>query len=460
MQKLKHNIKLFSNGGFTIIEALVVLSIFSIILVTFYSTFTLGTQYIIDAKNRLGAVSLANQKMEIIRNIQYDDIGTLTGVPQGVLDDDYYENVNTVNYRVKTDISYVDDTFDSTVDDTDVIPTDYKTVRVTILWGDESSSRRAYLLSDFVPPGVETSAGGGTLRVNVIDTSGNGISGASVNISSASEGINISTSTDSAGSVLRPGMPAANDYVVSVSKEDYESVTTLPVSPDSDYDPVIDQNATVIEGSLNIKSIVIDPLSDIRIKTEDPFGNAVSDIDFNLTGGRYLGVNVSGGIPGFDEYNYLQDLTTNSSGEESVDNVSPGEYTFTLSADDSVDYEFFKVDSGSDIEIDSFALNAGILLNVKAILLDRLVNSVAVSVTSLDDESPIEGASVNLKNVALSYDTTLITDKYGKVYFPESATPLVADSYELSISATGYDDSNSTVSVSGLEVVDEVLTSN
>ena len=38
--------------AFTLIEALTVLFIFSLITVTFYSVFSLGTRYIQDAKNR------------------------------------------------------------------------------------------------------------------------------------------------------------------------------------------------------------------------------------------------------------------------------------------------------------------------------------------------------------------------------------------------------------------------
>lgn len=450
MQKLKHNIKLFSQKGFTLIEALVVLSIFSIILVTFYSTFTLGTQYIIDAKNRLGAVSLANQKMEIVRNLQYDDIGTLTGVPQGVLDDDYYENVNAVSYHVKTDISFVDDDFDG-IEGVDVVATDYKTVRISILWGDEAASRQVFLLSDFVPPGIETNIGGGTLRVNVIDTPANGLSDVAVNISSVSNGINISTSTDSSGTVLRPGMPAGNDYVISVSKENYESITTLPLSPDSDYDPVADQNASVIEGSLNIKSIIIDLLANINIATEDLFGNPIPNISFNLSGGRLVGNNISEGMPGALEYNYNEDLSTDLNGEKNIDDVSPGSYVFTL-PDEIEGYEFYEMIPNDDIDSDTFVADPGSDIGVKAILMDESFDSLFVSVSDIDSGTAVEGAEVHLVNNLLGYDVSLTTDKFGKVYFPQNETPLAKDSYELSVSADGFNDDNSTISIDGLNM--------
>jgi prepilin-type N-terminal cleavage/methylation domain-containing protein len=52
--------------GFTLIEALTVLFILAVVVMTFYETWNLGTKYIINTKNRFGATALANQKMETI----------------------------------------------------------------------------------------------------------------------------------------------------------------------------------------------------------------------------------------------------------------------------------------------------------------------------------------------------------------------------------------------------------
>jgi prepilin-type N-terminal cleavage/methylation domain-containing protein len=65
-------------SGFTLIEALVVLFVVSLITLTFYETWNLGTKHIANAKYRLGATALANQQMEIIRSLIFDDIGTVS----------------------------------------------------------------------------------------------------------------------------------------------------------------------------------------------------------------------------------------------------------------------------------------------------------------------------------------------------------------------------------------------
>ena len=52
--------------GFTLIEALLVLFIFSLIAVTFYSLFSVGTKHILESKFRLGATAVANERMESV----------------------------------------------------------------------------------------------------------------------------------------------------------------------------------------------------------------------------------------------------------------------------------------------------------------------------------------------------------------------------------------------------------
>ncbi len=439
---------MLNKSGFTFIESLVLLFIFSIIVVSFYSVFSLGTRHIIESKNRLGAISLANQKMEIIRNLEYNNVGTEGGIPNGPIDPDEYETVNTMNFHILTDIRYYDDSYDGILDGTpdDNIPTDYKIAKVIVKWGEETDSQQVYLVATFAPPGMETSAGGGTLRINIIDSSALGIANANIHLFNSGTGVDLNTLTDSTGSILFPGTPAGSDYEISVSKSGYESVSTLAVSPASPYNPVTDEHASVVIDSLNVKSIIIDPLSNINISTTDPLNDNIGDITFTLIGGRILGTKVADGKTG---YNYEQDLNTNSSGEKSISDISPGTYEFMLRDASDTNYTFIKMDPGDDISSNKFVLNSGTTLDIKAILADNSVNSLIILVSDVEG-SIIEGASAQLKNDLLGYDVTLTTDKYGKAYFPDTSAPLQNDSYNLTVSAAGFNDDHSTITINGL----------
>ena len=148
---------ILSRKGFTLIEAMVFLFLFSIISVVFFQVYVVGSHMIIDSKNRLGATALANQKMEIIRSIAYGSIGTkhwngsawVFGIPGGDLLEDETVNVNTTQYSVHTFVQYVDDAFDG-VAPADVIPTDYKRVRVTVSWGNEGTDQTVAVFGNYI----------------------------------------------------------------------------------------------------------------------------------------------------------------------------------------------------------------------------------------------------------------------------------------------------------------------
>jgi hypothetical protein len=72
-------------------------------------------------------------------------------------------------------------------------------------------------------------------------------------------------------------------------------------------------------------------------------------------------------------------------------------------------------------------------------------NSLLVSVKDNSSGQPIFSANVRLFNAGLNYDQSLLTDESGQAFF----LPLSSASYTLVVGATGYQNSTSTVSVSG-----------
>ncbi|GBE16499.1 hypothetical protein BMS3Abin15_00320 [bacterium BMS3Abin15] len=441
--------------GFTLIEALALLFIFSVVVVTFYSVFTLGMSHIIESKKRLGAVSIANQKIEIIRNLAYDNIGIEDGIPDGPIDSDEYETVDKITYHVLTDIKYYDDPFDGTQGGSpnDDIPNDYKVARVTVKWGQELTRQEVFLASTFVPPGRETNAGGGTLAINIINSSGGGVPSVDISLTNGEVGVDLDTVTDSEGNLLLPGAPASmNKYEIGLSKNGYETIVTMPPYPGTAYNPT-DEHASVIEGLLNVKAIIMDPLSDINITTIDPLDIAIGDVSFSLIGGRTLGTDIDTGDP---IYNYDEDLTSDSGGAENVDDVSPGTYQFTLTGNSETDYKLFKMDPGDDLENSKFILDPGSSLDINAVIADKSIPSLIVTVKD-DAGGSVEEASVSLVNTTHGYDVTLETDKYGTVYFPDNTANLENDDYDISISATGFSDENGTVTINDLTEEEFVL---
>lgn len=425
--------------GFTLIESLVFLFIFALIATTFFQTYIVTTRAIIASKNRLGATALANQRMEIIRSIDYTSIGTkhwngtawVYGIPAGDLIEEEDVSVNTTLYHVDTFVQYVDDTLDNQ-SPTDTIPTDYKRVRVTVSWGSRSADETIALFGNFSPNGIESASSGGVLSINVLNAAGVGVSGANVRIQRASASIDTTATTDSSGNITLPGTPAGSQaYTITVSKSGYYGANTFPAYPTTAYNPV-DVHATVVANVLNQHSIVMDREASIKLSTEDPLGVDVPSIGFTLTGGRLLGTNPTTSAA---VYGFTSTSTTDTSGEKTYSNQSYGQYTLTVP--DTSTYKFWKV-TPETTAVNLMDITPGTNADMKVIMVPTSTIGLLLTIANNANGLPISGASVKLTNTTAGYAVTKTTDVFGMVYFPDSSTPLVAGSYDVEITASGF----------------------
>ncbi|HRY82723.1 MAG TPA: hypothetical protein P5232_03435 [Candidatus Moranbacteria bacterium] len=432
------NSKFWKNSGFTLIEALVLLFIFSLITTTFYQVTSVGTRYIIFSKNRLGATALANEKMEIARNLKYDDVGIQGGACAGNIpqDEDIFENGKT--YHVHTLAAYVDDSFDGTLGGhpSDTAYKDYKLLKITVSWGSEGSADygSVFLLSRFVPAGLETATSGdGILSINIFSDQddGAGVSGATVKVENSDLDFSETRQTDDTGNVMIVGAKESiQRYKITVSKSDYEEdIETMPPYPDTDYNPV-DTHASVVAGALNVTNIAFNKTADLKIKTQDYFGTAIPNINFTLKGGRIKGT--SADSPFASIYNLDKIDQTNSSGEKNYDSISPGGYDFEVAGSVS-GYKLIGTDPAPPLSLSSEQE-----LNFKVVLAPENKTSALIKVTTGENADPSSGAVVELSNGS-GYSESTTTDGNGSAFFPKTAEPeFQAGTYNLKITVDGY----------------------
>jgi type II secretory pathway pseudopilin PulG len=432
----------FKAGGFTLIEAMLVIFIFSLITITFYRTYTIGTKYIIDSKSRLGAISVANEKMEIIRNLKYENIGTTTGSVPGNIPETETIAENASHYFVRTTVEYVDDSLDGKYPhDTNNAPEDYKKVTVEVFWNNNNES--VQLISRFVPVGREVpSPGDGILQINVFSDQpgGEGIPNSNVHVVNSDMGLDTIVETDSTGSVTLMGSKIKNSiqkYRITLSKSGYETVSTMSPYPTTAYNPV-DVHASVVVGSMNVANIVQDELSTLHVNTTDYLGNPIHDIGFHIIGGRKLGTQAVS--PFSPVYNLDTDSSTDSSGTKDFGLVSPGQYMFTL-LPSVTDYVLIDTDPTTPATIFS---NQDVNLNVK--LADKNATSLLVKIVNPDGMTPTAGAEVTLSNNS-GYNVVETSSATGTAFFPNSADTFQAGTYTLKITAGGFADNESQVDV-------------
>lgn len=436
--------------GFTLVETIIFLLLFALISIVFLQTYTVGTRLIVESKRRLGATALANQKMEIIRSIDYAAIGTkhwngvawVNGIPAGDLLEDETISVNGVNFDVHTFVQYVDDSFDGTVGNADLIPTDYKRARVTVSWGNLGVDQTVAIFGNFSPNGIEASGGGGVFSINVLNGSGVGVSGASVHITNTASSIDVTSDTDATGNITLPGAPAGTQkYTLAVSKNGYYGVTTYAPYPTSAFRP-IDVHASVVAGALNQKTMIMDESSDINFATKDPFGTDVPNIQYSIIGGHVIGLDA---VTNANVYGFTGAGTTDASGEASYPNESYGQYTVTIT---SATHELYKL-SPPGATVNSFTSIAGVTSNVIAVLMNQAMGSALIKVVNQTGGAIIPGASVTVSNAGLGYSQVVTTDQYGYAYFPTTLPQLAAGTYVIDVTMANFHNGSDTVSISG-----------
>lgn len=214
--------------GFSLIEIMVSFAIVALLLVTVYGLIIQSLKLTEENKMRLAASILADRKIELIRNLPYDDIGTVAGIPNGVIQDNEVIANSSGSFTVNTVIVYVDDSFDG-VFPADLLNTDYKSARVRVSYTGLFGEKSVTAFSIIAPRAMESSPGGGTLVITVANADGQPVNLADVNIrnNSVSPAINITLQTATSGMVILPGAPASTEgYEITVTKAGYSTAST------------------------------------------------------------------------------------------------------------------------------------------------------------------------------------------------------------------------------------------
>lgn len=274
------------NRAFTLIETLIVIGLMIIVFTGIYGAFQAAMKMSGQSKSQVVAIALANQKIEEIRNLSYNDVGTIGGIPSGNIPQIETTTTNNVDYTIKTTIIYIDDPFDGLTTSTDSLPRDYKRVKVKVswpgFWGGEVS-----LISDIAPKGIETEQGGGTLIIWALNASGQGIAQADIHLynDQVSPKIDAYYQTNDSGFFVLAGVPTSTEnYKTTIVKNGYSQERTYgkeevvnPVKP----------HLSVFERQLTEVSFSIDKLSSFSIETraresfDDDFENYNKLSDYN-----------------------------------------------------------------------------------------------------------------------------------------------------------------------------------
>lgn len=273
----------------------------ALILIVFLALFgLLRASVLVSAltKSKAIATAVAESQMEYVRGLTYASVGTVGGIPAGPVPQYATTTSNNITFVTRTFIDYVDDPADGLgASDTNGIITDYKRIKVSVTYYASKKQRTVDIISNYTPIGLETTTGGGTLKVVVVNAAGAAVPGASVRIvnSSISPSVNLTTFSDSTGIVYLPGAATSSQYQIYVSKEGYSSAQTyLRDTTNQNPSPGY---MTIATNLTTTGTFAIDLLSALTIHTFSPIATTTFSDTFANSGALTAMTNtaVSGG---------------------------------------------------------------------------------------------------------------------------------------------------------------------
>lgn len=472
-----------TQSGFTIIEILITTFIIGTVVTGLFGLFVLGLRGAQEGERRIAAIALANERMEMIRNLPYAQVGTSGGVPGGSIAQDETLTRNGVPYIVRVDIRYVDDLYDGDTgagsqeeekiiichkpgspnertlevsaaavnahvahgdtlgpcgggDPTppgDEYSADYKQVRVEVSWPSPSHAEPILLITYMVPQGIEGGDEGGILDFQALNVAGEGVENAEVTLinDEVDPAINVTTETNAEGRLVLPGLPESNGtYQISVTKDGYSTEQTFAQT--ADFIPLPDyQHLSMFVQQVTGKTFTIDQLANLNVVTQDETPAALPNIAYALRGTKITGQDGDGN----DVYKVDASAQTNASGQATHAGLEGDTYDVTIDG----------VTTGYDIKetdpLVPLALNPADDTTLTLTLIPHTAISLQVTVVG-PTGLPIDNATLQLTGV--DFDDTQGTGPLGQVYFGD--LPSNGD-YTLNIDAPTSEPSSSAVRV-------------
>jgi Tfp pilus assembly protein PilV len=378
--------------GFSLLEVLIGVFLFALVSIAIYRGFVTVLMVVKDSEAKTTAMLLANEQIEIIRNLAYKDVGNVKGIPAGLIPRFQTVTRNGMIFNLTTSVRNIDDPFDGQLGSStknDTAPADYKQVEIQIGCSNCQNYSTTTIVTTVAPKNLESSSNNGSLFIKVFDSVGQAVPQANVHIDNGST-ISIDETTDNDGIFQLVDTPPGNlIYHVTVSKNGYSTASTYPLYGSVVYNP-LDPNLTVVSGQVTQKSLAIDRVGEMHFRTIDSSCNPVSDFSFHLRGDKYIGLTSSGS----KVYKYDQSLKTDSYGLKNINNLEWDNYS--LWGEDATR------ELAGIMPIAPISLAAGAVQDVSLIVTNKSTNSMLVAVKDKVSGLPVDGAIVNYQNISLT----------------------------------------------------------
>ncbi len=421
--------------GFTLVETLVGTAVFLLVALAAFKSFGVLMDGVSVSRAKIVATSIANEKFEIIRNLSYDDVGILGGLPAGKIA--RTENITRDNYSftILTSIRSIDDPFDGTLGGTpnDLSPADYKMVDLDISCSNCKYSSMLNFTTLVAPRALESVSSNGALFIRAFNAAGAPVPQASVHIVNTNTNPDtiIDEITDNDGWLkIIDAIPGTKAYNITVTKSGYSQDQTYPVGGVAGSSPV-KPDSTVATRQVTQITFAIDTLGSLNVSSVDNTCLVLPSIPFTLSGAKLIGTP--------SVLKYSQTFTTDSTGQKTIPNLEWDSYSISPSGS--------TYDVAGTMPVSSFPINPGENKSVQFMTVAHSNRALLVSVKTSTGAAIADGTTIRLQKSG--FDQTKTTSSTG-CSAPGQAfwNGLGTGNYTLTVSKTGYQTSTSSISLS------------
>lgn len=372
--------------GMTLIEVLVAVAIFIFVSISVYQAYSGLLALVSLSRVKITAANLASEQFEIAKNLPYASVGTIAGIPSGVLTPVQSLIRDGKTFSVRTTVRNVDDPFDGLAGGSpnDTSPADYKLVEIEVSCAECINFVPIVLSTRVSPKSLEAASTNGSLFITVFDASGIPIQGATVHVVNSASSIDLTDVTDVQGRLQIIDTPPGNqNYEITVTKSGYSTDRTYPTGDVSNPNPV-KSHATVAVQTVTDISFSIDRLSIIEVSTVRNTCAAVGNVDFDISGAKLIGT-------GPDVLKYTASLETSSGGMKTIGSLEWDTYGITMT-----DPSYYLAGTISPLPI---ALSPNSTQNATIVVSDVLPNAYLVTVKDNASGLPLSGVNVLLEDL-------------------------------------------------------------
>lgn len=372
--------------GFTLIEVVVGIALFAMFAMGIYSAVSYILQSTYVSRVQFQQIEIANEQLELARNLPYDQVGVVGGIPSGVLPQSKTITKSGAAFLVKNYVRNIDDPFDGTFGGSpnDTSPADYKKVQieVTCLTCSIAPKNPVIVSTNIAPKGLESASANGAIFITVFDAAGLPISGATVHITNPtlSPPLDLIDVTDADGKLqLLDIPPAVESYHIEATKSGYSTDGTI--TPGGAVTNPIKPDATVSAQTVTNISFNIDTTGSIPVTSMNSLCAPKSNVGFTVQGNKLIGKNP-------DVIKFNQSIATDAAGKFTLNGLEWDTYQFVLSGS--------TYDIAGTIPALPITLAPAATQNFSVILASHTANSMLVAVKDNGTKLPLTGATVTI----------------------------------------------------------------